>query len=33
MTLIAVVTEITRQDGVHIADTTRTIVVRNPKAA
>lgn len=32
MTLIAVVTEVTRQDGVHIADTTRTIVVRNPKA-
>jgi len=33
MTLIGVVTEITRQDGVHIADMTRTIVVRNPKAS
>jgi acyl dehydratase len=33
MTLIAVVTEVTRQDGVHLADMTRTFVVRNPKAA
>jgi len=33
MTLIAVVTEVTRQDGVHLADMTRTIVIRNPKAA
>jgi hypothetical protein len=33
MTLIAVVTEVTRQDGVHLADMTRTIVVRNPEAA
>ncbi|MBN8960745.1 MAG: MaoC family dehydratase N-terminal domain-containing protein [Rhizobiales bacterium] len=33
MTLIAVVTEVMRQDGVHLADMTRTIVVRNPKAA
>ena len=33
LTLIGVVTEVTRQDGVHIADLKRTIVVRNPKAA
>ncbi|KWV50862.1 acyl dehydratase [Bradyrhizobium macuxiense] len=29
MTLIVVVTEITNQDGVHVADTSRTVVVRN----
>ncbi|MCO5130311.1 MAG: MaoC family dehydratase N-terminal domain-containing protein [Xanthobacteraceae bacterium] len=33
MTLIAVVTDVTRQDGVHLAGMTRTVVVRNPKAA
>jgi len=32
MTLIGVVTEVTRQDGVHIADLKRTVVVRNRKA-
>ena len=29
MTLIIVVTEIINQDGVHVADTSRTVVVRN----
>ncbi|MFB9269673.1 MaoC family dehydratase N-terminal domain-containing protein [Bradyrhizobium erythrophlei] len=31
MTLIVVVTEVTNQDGVHVADTSRTIVVRNER--
>ena len=29
MTLVAIATEITNQDGVHVADTSRTVVVRN----
>ncbi|WGR92539.1 MaoC family dehydratase N-terminal domain-containing protein [Bradyrhizobium sp. ISRA443] len=29
MTLIVVVTEVTNQNGVHVADTSRTVVVRN----
>jgi hypothetical protein len=29
MTLIVVETAVTNQDGVHVADTSRTIVVRN----
>jgi acyl dehydratase len=33
MTLIGVVSEVTRQDGVHIADLKRTIVVRNSRAS
>ena len=33
MTLIVVVTKVTNQHGAHVADTTRTIVVRNPRAA
>ena len=31
MTLIVVVTEVTNQAGVHVADTSRTIVVRNAR--
>ncbi|WGS17984.1 MULTISPECIES: MaoC family dehydratase N-terminal domain-containing protein [unclassified Bradyrhizobium] len=31
MTLIVVVTEVTNQDGVHVADTSRTVVVRNAR--
>ncbi|MGQ0683603.1 MaoC family dehydratase N-terminal domain-containing protein [Bradyrhizobium sp.] len=31
MTLIVVETEVTNQDGVHVADTSRTVVVRNPR--
>ena len=33
MTLVAVRTEVTNQAGVHVADTSRTIVVRNEVAA
>ena len=33
MTLIVVVTKVTNQHGAHVADTTRTNVVRNPRAA
>ena len=29
MTMVAVETEVINQDGVHVADTARTIVVRN----
>ena len=29
MTLVVVETEVTNQDGVHVADTSRTVVVRN----
>jgi acyl dehydratase len=31
MTLIAIATEVTNQDGVHVADTSRTVVVRNAR--
>jgi acyl dehydratase len=31
MTLIVVETEVTNQHGVHVADTSRTVVVRNPR--
>jgi acyl dehydratase len=31
MTLIVVETKVTNQDGVHVADVSRTIVVRNPR--
>ena len=31
MTLIVVVTEVTNQDGTHVADTSRTVVVRNAR--
>jgi MaoC dehydratase-like protein len=31
MTLIVVETRVTNQDGVHVADLSRTIVVRNPR--
>ncbi|WP_454624990.1 MaoC family dehydratase N-terminal domain-containing protein [Bradyrhizobium cenepequi] len=30
MTLVVVETEVTNQSGIHVADTSRTIVVRNP---
>jgi acyl dehydratase len=33
MTMIVVVTEVTNQHGVHVADTARTIVVRNERAS
>jgi acyl dehydratase len=33
MTLVVVATEVIRQDGTHVADMTRTIVVRNPRAS
>jgi len=33
MTLVVVTTEVTRQDGAHVADLKRTIVVRNPRAS
>jgi acyl dehydratase len=31
MTLIAIATEVINQDGVHVADTSRTVVVRNAR--
>jgi acyl dehydratase len=31
MTLIVVETKVTNQDGVHVADISRTVVVRNPR--
>jgi acyl dehydratase len=31
MTLIAIETKVINQDGVHVADTSRTVVVRNPR--
>ena len=31
MTLITIETEVTNQDGVHVADTSRTVVVRNAR--
>ena len=31
MTLIVVETEVTNQDGAHVADVSRTVVVRNPR--
>ena len=33
MTMVVVVTEITNQHGAHVADTARTIVVRNQRAS
>lgn len=33
MTMVVVVTEVTNQQGVHVADTARTIVVRNERAS
>jgi len=33
MTLIVVDTSVTNQDGVHVADVSRTVVVRNPRPA
>jgi acyl dehydratase len=33
MTLIGIRCEVTNQDGVHVADTARTIVVRNEVAS
>ncbi|MCW5703606.1 MAG: MaoC family dehydratase N-terminal domain-containing protein [Bradyrhizobium sp.] len=31
MTLVVVETRVTNQDGVHVADTSRTVVIRNPR--
>lgn len=31
MTLVVVETSVTNQDGVHVADTSRTVVIRNPR--
>lgn len=33
LTLVVIETEVTNQDGVHVADTSRTIVVRNEMAS
>lgn len=33
LTMIVVVTKVTNQDGVHVADTSRTVVVRNKGAS
>ncbi|MGO9357635.1 MAG: MaoC family dehydratase N-terminal domain-containing protein [Xanthobacteraceae bacterium] len=33
MTMIVVVTEVTNQHGVHVADTARTVVVRNERSS
>jgi hypothetical protein len=31
MTLVVVGTKVTNQDGVHVADLSRTVVIRNPR--